>query len=90
MNVTLQNTSRFGVWITLSDGRSIDLSPRTPPVSVPARELKVNRSIKKLLDRGLVQEIKSPEKEYRKRAENNEPLEKAEKNEPEKEAKAKK
>ena len=62
MNVTLQNTGRFGLWVTLSDGRSIDLSPRTPPVSIPARELKVNRSIKKLLDRGLVQEIKAPPK----------------------------
>lgn len=62
MNVTLQNTGRFGFWVTLSDGRSIDLSPRTQPVSVPARELKVNRSLKKLLDRGLVQEIKAPPK----------------------------
>lgn len=62
MNVTLQNTGRFGFWVTLSDGRSIDLSPRTQPVSVPARELKVNRSLKKLMDRGLVQEMKAPPK----------------------------
>ena len=60
MNVTLKNTSRFGFWVTLSDGSSIDLSPRTKPVSVPQRELIVNRSLKKLMDRGLVEEIKEP------------------------------
>ena len=60
MNVTLKNTSRFGFWVTLSDGSSIDLSPRTEPVSVPKRELIVNRSLKKLMDRGLVEEIKEP------------------------------
>ena len=60
MNVTLKNTSRFGFWVTLSDGNSIDLSPRTKPVSVPERELRVNSSLKKLIDRGLVEKIEEP------------------------------
>ncbi len=59
MTVTLQNSSRFGFWITLSDGEFIELSPRTKPVSIPKRELTVNNSLRKLLDRGLVQQVKS-------------------------------
>ncbi len=60
MNVTLKNTSRFGFWVTLSDGKSIDLSPRTKPVSVPERELRVNSALKKLIERGLIENIEKP------------------------------
>lgn len=67
MNVILQNTGRFGIWLTLSDGRSIDLSPRVPPVSIPARELTVNKSLKKMLERGLVQEVKAAQKTPKKK-----------------------
>ena len=68
MNVTLQNTGRFGFWLTLSDGRSIDLSPRVQPVSIPKRELTVNKSLIKLLERGFVQEVKAAPQKPKKKA----------------------
>ncbi len=76
MNVTLQNTGRFGFWLTLSDGRSIDLSPRTGPVSIPKRELTVNRSVIKLLEKGLVQEVKPAPKRPKKKAQGKAPVKK--------------
>jgi hypothetical protein len=60
MNIVMENTGRFGYFLTLSDGRSVELSPKVGPVSLPKRETEVNGALKKMLDKGLVKIIKPP------------------------------
>ncbi|MGD8836681.1 MAG: hypothetical protein PVJ19_17195 [Desulfobacteraceae bacterium] len=57
MNIVVQNTGRFGYWLTLSDGRSVELSPKVGPISLPEREKKVNSALIKMLDKGLIRII---------------------------------
>ena len=57
MSIVVKNTGRFGYWLTLSDGSTVELSPRVEPISLPDREEKVNRLLKKMLDKGLVRKM---------------------------------
>ncbi len=57
MDIIVQNTGRFGYWLTLSDGRSVELSPKAGPVTLPQRELEVNGALQKMLERGLVRRL---------------------------------
>ena len=59
MDIIVQNTGRFGYWLTLSDGRSVELSPKAGPVSLPERELEVNGALQKMLAKGLVRRVMS-------------------------------
>lgn len=55
--VKIDNLSGRALWVQLTDGTSVDLSPRVCPVSIPKREVDVNTSLKKLLALSVVRVI---------------------------------
>lgn len=57
MEVKIDNLTGRPLWIQLTDGRSVDLSPRVCPVTIPKRELNANTSLKRLLDLSVVRVI---------------------------------
>ena len=60
--VLINNISGGALWLELSDGRSVALSPRVCPVAIPKRELDANTSLKKLIDLRVVKVIHEAEK----------------------------
>jgi len=54
MTAIIDNLTDKMLFISLTDGRTLDLSPQVCPVSIPENELKVNVKIKKLLARGVI------------------------------------
>ena len=57
MDVKLENLSGRPLWIRLLSGESVDMSPAASPVVVSEREVKINPSIRKLLERGAIRQV---------------------------------
>jgi hypothetical protein len=60
--IKLENLTGKPLWIRLLSGRTIELLPAISPVAVTAREVKVNPSIRKMLERGAIRKAEKVEK----------------------------